>query len=570
MTFLLCSLGTNSYSDADYVGSNGCTARSRFASAAAARIFDLKGQAGILVSPGVRQRNSTAVTNLSSELSALGIESREIAIPDVAAEDSIRSIFVAIVEAIPEGAEVWLDITYGFRSFGLVAFAALLAARTLKSATLIGVSYGAFDARGSANEPVSIIDLSPVVSQVDWFVALEAVRQTGDLKQLDAQVSITVKPMLRHSEFRRELGVIQRRVKGVSGALSARLPIEFGIQAWGLVTQLETFVSKSWPDYLLGAGIERSFKPLVDLSLASVDGREPQKECLTLDHSEVQRQVAFARFLLDGGEVAGAALVAREALINAQILAEGRSADWLAEPSRTSAESSLFKRTARLRFKGDDGTKSLLRASDEVVGTAWDTLKEIRNKYAHAGARPEVIKPETDVSKLRTLLDNFPEIEPDLAEQSDERVLVSPLGLSAGLLFTVMERIRPTFLILVTSQKARAGGEVALKTWLSQVSAPKTPPFVEWIEIEDPHAGFQEIEGHVERMQAMSNRFYGAECTLNLTGGTSVLQYCADRMARALENVGADFRRVAAVDRRSPNEQHSQPFVVGEIVELRA
>jgi hypothetical protein len=119
----------------------------------------------------------------------------------------------------------------------------------------------------------------------------------------------------------------------------------------------------------------------------------------------------------------------------------------------------------------------------------------------------------------------------------------------------------------VTSAQARRGGEVAIEHACSE--GEKRPSQV-WIEIADPYTGFKEIEGRISwpDLAELIAPTDSVDAVLNLTGGTSVLQYCAERVAWQLMQIGIAIRRVAAVDRREPAEQQAQPFVVGEIVEL--
>ncbi len=140
------------------------------------------------------------------------------------------------------------------------------------------------------------------------------------------------------------------------------------------------------------------------------------------------------------------------------------------------------------------------------------------------------------------------------------RILFSPLGLSYGSLFSAIVLTKPDHVVVITSAKAA-------ENIPRVVEAAKRyhPNFtLEHHSIGDPFTGF--IEGReLARKLAESARYRGerAEHIVNLAGGTTALQDAAQCLARAL---GA--REVAVIDRRSPDEQRQNPFVVGELIEV--
>jgi hypothetical protein len=59
-----------------------------------------------------------------------------------------------------------------------------------------------------------------------------------------------------------------------------------------------------------------------------------------------------------------------------------------------------------------------------------------------------------------------------------------------------------------------------------------------------------------------------SEVIVNLTGGTTALQYLAERLADEALRLGTTVCRVAVMDRRSREEQQRDPFQLGEIAWL--
>jgi len=55
---------------------------------------------------------------------------------------------------------------------------------------------------------------------------------------------------------------------------------------------------------------------------------------------------------------------------------------------------------------------------------------------------------------------------------------------------------------------------------------------------------------------------------LNITGGTTAMQYIVQQIAALAAELGRPVRRAALVDRRLPQEQRDEPFVPGELIWL--
>lgn len=84
-------------------------------------------------------------------------------------------LFEFIAESSQEGDEVVLDITHGFRSFGLVALLSAYIIRRMKDVNLKGVYYG--HKEGSAHFGLSL----ELTRLADWAEALAQFRETGEM-----------------------------------------------------------------------------------------------------------------------------------------------------------------------------------------------------------------------------------------------------------------------------------------------------------------------------------------------------------------------------------------------------
>lgn len=95
-----------------------------------------------------------------------------IDIPEGKSEEEIWLIFQKISDLLNENDSVIFDITHGFRSLPMLAFAALNYASFLKNIKLEGIYYGAYEARENENAP--IFNLTEFYSLLRWSSAADA------------------------------------------------------------------------------------------------------------------------------------------------------------------------------------------------------------------------------------------------------------------------------------------------------------------------------------------------------------------------------------------------------------
>ena len=208
-------------------------------------------------------------------------------------------------------------------------------------------------------------------------------------------------------------------------------------------------------------------------------------------------------------------------------------------------EESLFgntDRTLRLSINIQKDNKDDMNSILEII----DKVKEdIVKEFKHSGLNQFAIKTlKMEVTPL------------------NEKILVSPLGTSPGVLYTLIKRLNPDRVIVITSKKGeenlpeiceRAGfGQTKIKAYL----------------FDDPYTGFEEIAGVIKRMISDFPVDITSRITVNLAGGTSFLQYVTGEFSDVLESKKLDVTKVFAVDRRDFALQKAEPYVVGEVVEL--
>lgn len=142
------------------------------------------------------------------------------------------------------------------------------------------------------------------------------------------------------------------------------------------------------------------------------------------------------------------------------------------------------------------------------------------------------------------------------------KIIITPLGTSPGVLYTLIKRLKPDRVIVITSQ---AGNdkipEICMKAGFD-IEKISTYLF------NDPFTGFEEVQDIMRRMSSDFPVDIRSRITVNLAGGTSFLQYVTGEFAEVLESKMLDVTRVFAVDRRGIDAQKKEPYVVGDVVEL--
>lgn len=138
----------------------------------------------------------------------------------------------------------------------------------------------------------------------------------------------------------------------------------------------------------------------------------------------------------------------------------------------------------------------------------------------------------------------------------EETTLLSPLGLSPGLLYSALATVKPHHLVVLTSKKAADPLNQIIKK-------AKYNGTTEVIYVEDPFTCFQQADAKVgELLDVLKS----TPCVINLTGGTTALQFIVQQTGTALENRGAEMRYAALIDRRNVQEQKENPWVIGELI----
>lgn len=550
-TILVTSIGTGQYEEVQYrIGDRAWP--TKFAPVATARLLSLTGaRALVLVTHAAEQK---WYHELARELTEAGLQPEPVSIAEARDEEGILSIFSALQGRIPARARVVLDVTFTLRHLPFVYLSSLAYLVGLREVGVDGIYYGAYELPAEDNTR-PIIEVTPLFQLLQWYHALASARESGSWSGVARMLRSDVARLFRRGMRDEQLSRIQTRSDTLAAALASGLPLECGIAARNLVCLLAEIQGA-------GAAVPGAQPALNALAQEAnswlIAAEAKTKADITLSETELQRQIGLARWYADHGDVPKALSVLREWVINAAILASGNPRDWLNFGTRRKPTEQLLNAIDYRQRAG------LASETERAVGSLWRRVADWRNEIQHAGLTEKKINLSLD--KLRALIDECerclpPLLPAALGRSAEARLLITPLGFSPGVVYSGVMHVQPTHLLVVTSADAAARLSEALDHTGRRALLSTTR------KLQDPHAGFDEIDPQNDR-ELRCLLAHASEVVVNVTGGTTAMQYAAERLANEGRSLGVPVRRVMLIDRRSPEEQRTNPYVLGEIVWL--
>ena len=119
---------------------------------------------------------------LQSRLSPRGLTIEEVRISDALDSQSQWSTFEQLLRAVPVGAELYVDVTHGFRLMPILFSAAISFLTNANGVKLGGVFYGAYEPRQPG--PYDIVEMTDFYRVNQWAEAVKALVSTGDARAL--------------------------------------------------------------------------------------------------------------------------------------------------------------------------------------------------------------------------------------------------------------------------------------------------------------------------------------------------------------------------------------------------
>jgi hypothetical protein len=138
-------------------------------------------------------------------------------------------------------------------------------------------------------------------------------------------------------------------------------------------------------------------------------------------------------------------------------------------------------------------------------------------------------------------------------------LLVSPLGMSKGLLYSALLHIPcDVCLVIASEQSIMSLDEIQKQSNYQGTFSIKL--------LKEVFTGFAESKALVAESRELLHTSEQIIC--NITGGTTAQQFVIQAFYESAKNLGKPVSRIALIDKRDALEQRNNPYVSGELVEL--
>ena len=482
-------------------------------------------------------------------------------IPSGDTQANMNTFLTNVTGAIPERADLTVDVTHGLRHFSFLTYLAMLYLSALGGVRIRGAFYGLLNQHPA---PSPFLDLRPLLDLPRWVHALEMLRDTGS--------TLPIARILGGGPQSLSARANARDLEALSEAYLSGLPLELGWQAWNINEHrrkpLRRLLHNDHRLPLADKLVERLAGILAPLALTNPPPGAGWKRQVPISEAELRRQVRIVDGLLDRGSFATALGLMREWTVSWVIWRGEPNRDWLGRTPRTGAEGLLHAIKA---IAGDAELRVALTDVQRKVGQFWEDLAETRNAYAHHGMRGDDLIRGGNVAATRERVLRFwketfrtcPSVDLSLGGSSRGRVLVSPIGLRPGVLFSALQACRgygdrsgpARFLVICSPDTKEMIAQALQRAGYSGEAGP--------LLLEDAFGGGSAA---IRRLApAARAHFIGAtEVLVNVTGGTTLMGLAAEELAAAARALACSVRRFGLIDRRPPEQQDADPYQAGE------
>ncbi len=492
------------------------------------------------------------------------VESVDISTSDT--QEGVNDYLKSVVDAIPrQDVEITVDVTHGFRHFSFLTYIAVLYMAALGEIRIRGAFYGMLN----QDRPSPFLDLRPILELPDWVYAVRVLRDTGS--------AVQIAKALRKGTQNPSATNIMRHLTHLSEAYLSGLPIELGRLAHTVRKQhLKPLRKRLRDDHHLpleGKLVAQIDRILVPLAL--IDAPAPGdgwKKKVALTPCELKRQAKVIDDLLQRESIATALGLMSEWTVSWVVWCQSeedrqnRRDNWLDYGTTRRGAANLLG--AFKAIESNIALRDRLSEDQRSLGRYWGKLSELRNGYAHHGMRHQVLVGDKNaVNSLEYIrwywektLNHCPGFSLSL-DRSPGRVLVSPIGMRPGVLFSALHACRaedvgePALCLVICSRETE--GKIA-----EAVGNAGYAGAIEPLLLQDPYGGRSEIE---RLAHAACTHLVGAtEVVVNVTGGTTLMGLAAESVADTARRLACPVRRFGLIDRRPTGEQDADPYRAGE------
>jgi len=492
---------------------------------------------------------------IESDAAALGLQVKKILI-DSATSDDTNVFLEGAAREIPSGCLLTLDVTQGLRHHAFLFYALAIYLGEFRGIRIHGAWYCRIET-AEQDTPKPVIDLMPVLTLAKWFHALAVFRETGSLNAISKLM---------------DNGELRSLVERLSFFFLNGMPLEAGDAATRLIGAAETTpLTAGVPlAHELQSWLLAEVTPLAGPTLSgdSQKARQSWKRAILLTEQELERQAVFIHRYFHSGQLNLAFGLLREWIIN-HVAAESNTERWLERSAREILEHSLggLGEVYKSKDPGDPVKKRYRhqRVRDRLSevqrkwAKRWNTVCDLRNKLQHHGMKVEALDPDRqDIRDAEAEFDDRANWGPlGTFGGGAGRLLICPIGLTPGVLFSAVSRVRPDRVIVICSDQSVAAISEALTHSSHQVE-------IHRLTMVDPYCGIAEFGSLIDCASLWL--FESDEIHVNLTGGTTLMGVLAGELVkRASREYQRPTREFVLIDKRPPAQQQDDPWQLGDI-----
>lgn len=538
-----------------------------------------------------KSRSDVAATALK-----LDCQITEVEIPlglDVAEQ---AEIFELVAAKLPVGCSVVLDITQGLRPLPFFFHALALYLESMKGVLVVGAWYCPVELK-DVPEPKPLVDLSSILKLGAWTAGVRDFKNKMDFCGLtslipdvavnadvcqDLQIVENLKQELKalgrqisqadsnkRDELVREMEPTRINLKNLNEKLERPSKIKKQIldasvlHLAGLTLDAASRLASSplsQSDILglipediplrteLAGQVHEGIKHLVGNLSSGAKSKHP----LTADWLRCQWDVIdkFRVMGLHGLQIAAV----REWALSYVLLKhwpKSANSGWLDYRNRKPAENCLNDLRRRKSNSENDKHWQLF----------WERIANTRNEIQHMGMTEREVVPfdfvmDADSLNFWNSLRDGNVDAPSLPGGELGKLLVVPIGMSPGVLFTALKKENPDVLLLIGSNESLSSAKESIEKagWKGKQ---------EMYCVQDPHTGVAERESlcatqTIRELVSSATKVVGV-----LTGGTTLLGIMVQDVLSIAPRL-LPVRRIFLVDRRSIHAQKSDPYQEGE------
>ena len=344
-----------------------------------------------------------------------------VEIPNGNNSGEIRQILESVANRIPEGADLTLDVTQGFRHFPFIFYALVLYLKSLRRVNIRGAYYGMVEGIPK-DEPKPIIDLQPLLELPEWFHAVRMFRNQGTTKPMADLLQPLADVLSRETERlfkdgKKDIGVkrseqakqVRSSVKWLEKyafAYESALPLELEEASRGLkdsIQKLPTIDSPNLPP--LADELTKSITSAAEKSAFKASpGKGKWKGKIRLDEDELKRQAYMIDLYLERNQLSLAVGLMREWTISWIIWKSGNCKEiekWLDLDVREHYRDELGAIGAAAR--GIAAAPTRISSVPKGFGNFWNQLtRELRNAFHHHAMRVDSLEePPTSLKNVK-------------------------------------------------------------------------------------------------------------------------------------------------------------------------